>query len=100
MESETAKEILQEVLGVRISDVDEMIQNRFQAHLEEARYEENGLWPREFWLEGRDWPGPSTGDTRTGGDPVRKGHFKINFFGFMKIVLGSALASTPAPQFL
>jgi hypothetical protein len=52
MESETAKEILQEVLGVRISDVDEMIQNRFQAHLEEARYEENGLWPREFWLEG------------------------------------------------
>jgi hypothetical protein len=25
---------------------------------------------------------------------------KINFFGFMKIVLGSALASTPAPQFL
>jgi len=29
-----------------------MIQNRFEAHNEQARYEENGLWPREFWLEG------------------------------------------------
>jgi hypothetical protein len=52
MESETAKEILVEVFRIRVSDVDEMIQNRFEAHNEEARYEENGLWPREFWLEG------------------------------------------------
>jgi len=35
-----------------LKDLDEMIQNRFEAHYEEARYEENGLWPREFWLEG------------------------------------------------
>ena len=48
---ETAKEILAEVFRVRISDVDEMIQNRFEAHYEEARFEENGLWPREFRLE-------------------------------------------------
>ena len=52
MESETAKEILAEVFRIRVSDVDEMIQNRFEARYEEACYEENGLWPREFWLEG------------------------------------------------
>jgi hypothetical protein len=51
-ELKTAKEILAEVFRIRVSDVDEMIQNRFEAHYEEARYEENGLWPREFWLEG------------------------------------------------
>jgi len=49
---ETAKEILAEVFRVRISAVDEMIQNRFEAHCEEARYEENGLWSRECQLEG------------------------------------------------
>jgi hypothetical protein len=51
LELETAKEILAEVFRVRISDVDEMIQNRFEAHCEEARYEEDGLWPREFLLD-------------------------------------------------
>ena len=48
---ETAKEILAEVFRIRVSDVEEMIQNRFEAHYEEARFEENGLWPREFRLE-------------------------------------------------
>ena len=52
MESKTAKEILAEVLRIRISDVEEMIQNRFEVHYEEARHEEDGLWPQEFWLEG------------------------------------------------
>jgi hypothetical protein len=52
MELETAKEILAEVFRVRLSDVDEMIQNRFdQARSQEACGEEAGLWPQEFWLE-------------------------------------------------
>jgi hypothetical protein len=49
-ELETAKEILAEVFRIRVSDVDEMIQNRFEAHSEACR-EEDGLWPQEFWLE-------------------------------------------------
>jgi cyclopropane fatty-acyl-phospholipid synthase-like methyltransferase len=51
LELQTAKEILAEVFRVMLSDVDEMIQNRFEAHLDEAHYEEDELWPREFWLE-------------------------------------------------
>jgi len=50
LEREAAKEILAEVFRIRISDVDEMIQNRFEPHFEEARHEDDGLWPREFWL--------------------------------------------------
>jgi hypothetical protein len=46
LELETAKEILAEVFRVRISEVDEMIQNRFEGD----RSKENGLWPQEFWL--------------------------------------------------
>jgi len=52
LELETAKEILAEVFRVRISDVDEMIQNRFEeARSQDALPEEDGLWPREFSLE-------------------------------------------------
>lgn len=52
LEMQTAKEILAEIFGVRISDVDEMIQNRFdQAHSQDDGQEEDGLWPREFWLD-------------------------------------------------
>jgi len=52
MELETAKEILAEVFKVRISDVDEMIQNRFEeVHPQEACCEEDSLWPQEFWLD-------------------------------------------------
>ena len=52
MELETAKEILAEVFRVRISEVDEMIQNRFEvASSEGAVSKEEGLWPREFCLE-------------------------------------------------
>ncbi len=51
MELEAAKEILAEVFRVRISEVDEMIQNRFEvAGNEDIRSEE--LWPQEFCLEG------------------------------------------------
>ena len=52
LELETAKAILAEVLKVRLSDVDEMIQNRFEATCsEDIGPKENGLWPQEFWLE-------------------------------------------------
>jgi len=51
LQLEAAKEILAEVFKIRVSDVDEMIQNRFEAHYEEARDEENELWPREFRLD-------------------------------------------------
>ena len=50
MELETAKKILAEVFKVRLSEVDEMIQNRFEA--EDMDSKEEGLWPQEFWLEG------------------------------------------------
>jgi hypothetical protein len=49
MELEAAREILAEVFRVRISEVDEMIQNRFEA--EDMGSKENGPWPQEFWLE-------------------------------------------------
>lgn len=52
MELQTAKEILAEVFRVRISEVDEMIQNRFEATSSEGVVsKEEGLWPQEFWLE-------------------------------------------------
>jgi hypothetical protein len=47
MELETAKEILAEVFRVRLSEVDEMIQNRFEeVHIQEVCSEEDGLWPQ------------------------------------------------------
>jgi hypothetical protein len=53
MELEAAREILAEVFGVRLSEVDEMIQIRFEAaKLEVIGHKENGLWPQEFCLEG------------------------------------------------
>ena len=51
MELETAKEILAEVFKVRLSDVDEMIQNRFEdVHTHEVCSEGDSLWPQEFLL--------------------------------------------------
>ena len=50
MELEAAREILAEVFGVRLSEVDEMIHSRFEA--EDIGSKEDGLWPQEFWLEG------------------------------------------------
>jgi hypothetical protein len=47
MELETAKEILAEVFRIKLPEVDEMIQNRFEvAGNEDVRSEE--LWPQEF----------------------------------------------------
>jgi hypothetical protein len=60
LELETAKEILAEVFGVRLSDVDEMILSRFEASGNgeigngEIGNEDTGskeLWPQEFWLK-------------------------------------------------
>ncbi len=50
LELAAAKEILAEVFRIRVSDVDEMIQSRSEAHYEACR-EEDGLWPQEFWLD-------------------------------------------------
>jgi len=47
LELQAAMEILAEVFKVRLSDVDEMIQNRFETE----GSKEDVLWPREFWLE-------------------------------------------------
>jgi len=53
MELEAAREILAEVFGVRLSEVDEMIRSRFKAGDEDRlRHQEVGLWPRELWVEG------------------------------------------------
>jgi uncharacterized tellurite resistance protein B-like protein len=46
MELEAAREILAEVFGVKLSEVDEMIQSRFDAE----DMGSNGLWPQEFWV--------------------------------------------------
>jgi len=48
MELEAAREILAEVFGVRLQEVDEMIWRRFEA--EDNGSKEEGLWPQEFWL--------------------------------------------------
>jgi hypothetical protein len=48
LELQTAKEILAEIFGVGISDVEEMILNRY----EEACYknDEPEEWPQELWV--------------------------------------------------
>jgi hypothetical protein len=51
LELQAAKEILAEIFGVRISDVEEMIQNRYEeVRCEANSYEEAEQWPREFLL--------------------------------------------------
>jgi len=44
MELEAAREILAEVFGVRLSEVDKMIRSRFVVEDKGS----NGLWPKEF----------------------------------------------------
>ena len=48
LELQTAKEILAEIFGVGVSDVEEMILNRY----EEACYknDEPEEWPQELWV--------------------------------------------------
>jgi hypothetical protein len=53
MELQAAKEILAEVFMIRIQDVDEMIQNRFEASgSEDVSPAKDVLWPQEFRLDG------------------------------------------------
>ena len=53
LELQVAKEILAEVFRVRVSEVDEMILNRYDdGHHEENSSEDGDMWPREFQLEG------------------------------------------------
>ena len=53
MELDAAREILAEVFGVKLSEVDEMIENRFQdANELERSSRDDGLWPQELWVEG------------------------------------------------
>ena len=52
LELQAAKEVLAEVFRVKISDVDEMIQNRYdEVCYVKPGYEETEQWPREFMLE-------------------------------------------------
>ena len=51
MELEAAREILAEVFGVRLLEVDDMIWSRFEAEDEGSK--EDGLWPQEFWVARR-----------------------------------------------
>jgi hypothetical protein len=51
-ELQSAKEILAEVFGVEISDVDEMILNRFTSDDSAGgAFEKKELWPAEFSLQ-------------------------------------------------
>lgn len=51
LELQIAKEILAEVFRVRVSDVEEMIQNRYDEICYARPYhEETESWPREFML--------------------------------------------------
>ncbi len=51
-ELETAKEILAEVFRIGISEVEEMILNRFdEAQISEDRHEDRELWPQELRLD-------------------------------------------------
>ena len=49
LELQTAKEILAEVFGVRISDVEEMLQLRCEVEVQSCSREE-GLWQESFCL--------------------------------------------------
>jgi hypothetical protein len=49
LELQTAKEILAEVFRVRLSEVDEMLQNRFRA--DNMISKEDGMWSQELWVE-------------------------------------------------
>lgn len=53
LELQAAMEILAEVFSIKPAEVEEMIRSRFDvAHTEDVSSKEDGLWPRELWLEG------------------------------------------------
>ena len=53
MELQAAKEILAEIFGVRNSEVEKMIQNRYEeaCYAANPSYEVAEEWPREFMLK-------------------------------------------------
>ena len=50
LELQAAMEILSEVFGLRISEVEEMLQERSKAK-PQSYGEKDGLWPESFYLE-------------------------------------------------
>ena len=52
MELDAAREILAEVFGVKLSEVDEMIENRFVEDEVKVHSRGDDLWPQELWVEG------------------------------------------------
>jgi uncharacterized tellurite resistance protein B-like protein len=53
MELEAAREILAEVFRIKLSEVDEMIQNHYEKDpFEEGNSKGDRLWPQELWIEG------------------------------------------------
>lgn len=53
LELQEAKAILAEIFYISVSEVEEMIRNRFEAiRYEDTASKKDGLWPQEFWLEG------------------------------------------------
>ncbi len=53
MELEAAREILAEVFRIKLSEVDEMIQNHYDKDpFEEGNSKGDRLWPQELWIEG------------------------------------------------
>ncbi len=49
MELEAAREILAEVFRIKLSEVDEMIQSRFQVG--DTGIKEDGPWPQGLWVD-------------------------------------------------
>jgi len=52
MELDAAREILADVFGIKLSEVDELIENRFVEDEVEMHSRGDGLWPQELWVEG------------------------------------------------
>ena len=53
LELQEAKAILSEIFRVSVSEVEEMIQSRFEAtSCDDIGSRKYGLWPQEFWIEG------------------------------------------------
>ncbi len=52
LELQAAIEILAEVFDIEACEVSEMIRSRFEEPVCEGANTADGLWPKEFWLEG------------------------------------------------
>jgi len=95
MELKTAKEILAEVFGIRLQDVDVMIQNRFEATSpEDTGTKEDGLWPQEFRLEGSGYIKPAIFSCCGRVIPC----FLKGIGGLKSLEAGSQASPPPAPK--